>query len=57
MGVSGQIHVPVALLPEKNPPVPIGLEAGWVSADLDDVTKTEHPTITLPGIELRSSSP
>jgi hypothetical protein len=30
MGVSGQRHVPAALLPPgKGPPVPIGQEAGW----------------------------
>jgi hypothetical protein len=27
--VSGQLHVPPALPPEKGPPVPIGNEAGW----------------------------
>jgi hypothetical protein len=30
MGVSGQRHAPAALLPPgKEPPVPIGQEAGW----------------------------
>jgi hypothetical protein len=27
--MSGQLHAPVALPPEKEPPVPIGLGAGW----------------------------
>jgi hypothetical protein len=31
MEVSGQLHAPVALLPEKEPPVPIGQEAVWIS--------------------------
>jgi hypothetical protein len=29
MEVSGQLHAPVALLPGKEPLVPIGQEAGW----------------------------
>jgi hypothetical protein len=30
MGVSGQYHAPAALYPRgKDPPVPIGQEAGW----------------------------
>jgi len=29
MVVSGQLHVPAALYPGKEPPVSIGLEAGW----------------------------
>jgi hypothetical protein len=29
MEVSGQLHAPVALLPGKDPLVPIGKEAGW----------------------------
>jgi hypothetical protein len=29
MEVSGQLHAPAALLPEEEPPVPIGYEAGW----------------------------
>jgi hypothetical protein len=32
MGVSGQHHAPAALLlPGKEPPVPIGQEAGWAT--------------------------
>jgi hypothetical protein len=27
--VNGQLHVPAALLPGKEPPVPIGQEVGW----------------------------
>jgi hypothetical protein len=30
MEVSGHVHVPAALSPGKDPPVPIGCEAGWV---------------------------
>jgi hypothetical protein len=26
---SGQLHAPTALPPEKEPPIPIGKEAGW----------------------------
>jgi hypothetical protein len=29
MDVSGQLHVPSAFHPKKEPPVPIGYEAGW----------------------------
>jgi hypothetical protein len=29
MKLSGQLHAPIALLPEKEPPVPIWQEAGW----------------------------
>jgi hypothetical protein len=29
MEVSGQLHVPAALPPGKEPPVPIGYEGGW----------------------------
>jgi hypothetical protein len=28
-GISGQLHAPAALTPEKEPPVPTGKEAGW----------------------------
>jgi hypothetical protein len=27
--VSGELHAPAALLPGKEPPAPIGQEAGW----------------------------
>jgi hypothetical protein len=27
--VSGQLHAPAAFAPGKEPPVPIGYEAGW----------------------------
>jgi hypothetical protein len=30
MEVSGQVHIPAALPPGKEPLVPIGQEAGWV---------------------------
>jgi hypothetical protein len=29
MEVSGQLHAPAVLLPEKEPPVPTEQEAGW----------------------------
>jgi len=28
--VSGQFHAPTSLSPRKEPPVPIGYEAGWI---------------------------
>jgi hypothetical protein len=50
--VSGQLHAPAALSPGKEPPVPIGQEAGWAPrAGLDDVEKRKF--LTLPGLELR----
>jgi len=30
IAVSGQLHVPAALPPRKEPPEPIGKEVGWV---------------------------
>jgi hypothetical protein len=46
--ISGQLHVPAALTPGKEPLVPIGKEC-WIGprTGLDDV-------LTLPGLELRS---
>jgi hypothetical protein len=46
--MSGQLHAPVALPPEKEPPGPIG----WVGprTSVDDVEKREF--FTLPGLEL-----
>jgi hypothetical protein len=39
-GVSGELHSPAALRPAEEPPVPIGLEAGWApGASLDGVEK------------------
>jgi hypothetical protein len=34
MEVNDQFHTPAALPPEKEPPVPIGWEAGWVPVSL-----------------------
>jgi hypothetical protein len=31
MEVNGQIHAPAVLHPRREPPVPIGQEAGWAS--------------------------
>jgi hypothetical protein len=39
MEVSGQLHAPTALSPGKEPPVPIGKEAGWTSEYRYDVEK------------------
>jgi hypothetical protein len=55
MEVSGQLHAPAALPSGKEPPVPIGYEAGWAPQPVwKAVEKTLLP---LPGIELRPSSP
>jgi hypothetical protein len=43
MEVIGQRHAPAALPQEKEPPVPIEKEAGWVPrAGLDAVTKRKN---------------
>jgi hypothetical protein len=49
MEVSGQLHAPAALPPEKEPPVPLGYEAGWAPelSGCDDEKKSQPP----PGIE------
>jgi len=47
MEVSGQMHVPAALLPRKISPMPVGWEIGR-AADLD--------TVPQPRIEHRSSN-
>jgi hypothetical protein len=48
--VSGQIHAPVTLPPEKKPPVPIGQEVGWAA---EPVWMTWRKFLTLPVLELR----
>jgi hypothetical protein len=49
MKVSGQLHVPAALLPGKELPVPIGYEVGWTP---DPAWTTWREFLTLPGLEL-----
>jgi hypothetical protein len=52
MRVSGQPHIPAALYPRgKNPPVPIGREAGWASEPVWTQTLKEKSSLPLPGIE------
>jgi hypothetical protein len=44
MEVSGQLHVPAALPPGKEPPVPIGYATGWVpGGSVDKVAKRIIP--------------
>jgi len=43
MDVSGQLHVLVALPPEKKPLAPTGQEAGWASVGLDAVVAKRKP--------------
>jgi len=57
MEVSGQLHAPAALLPEKKPPIPTGQEAEWSGWSGLDGEERKIPSMTLPGIEPRSSSP
>jgi hypothetical protein len=59
MEVSGQLHAPAALSAEKEPPVPIGQEAGGgPRAGLDTaVTKREKIPLLQPEIKPLSSSP
>jgi hypothetical protein len=47
--VSGHLHAPAALLPGKEPPVPIGQEAGWAP---ELVWTIWRKLLTLPGLEL-----
>jgi hypothetical protein len=46
----GQLHAPTDLFPGKEPPVPIGEEAGWAP---EPVWTTRRKYLTLPGIELQ----
>jgi hypothetical protein len=39
MEVSGQLHTPTALLPEKRPPVPIWWQDGWAPRTCVDVVE------------------
>jgi hypothetical protein len=51
MGVSGQRHIPAALLPPgKGPPVPIVQEAGWAPEPLPGIEPR------LPGRSARSQT-
>jgi hypothetical protein len=47
--VSGQLHAPVALPPEKEPLVPIGYETGWIPEPVE-----KRKFLILPGLELRT---
>jgi hypothetical protein len=55
MEMSGQLHAPAALLPEKSPLVPTGQEAGPQSRC--GRCGEEKNLSPLPGIEPRPSSP
>jgi hypothetical protein len=53
-GVSGQRHAPAALYPwGKDPPVPIGQEAGWVPEPIWGQRVEEKSSLPPPGIEPR----
>jgi hypothetical protein len=43
MELSDQLHIPAALFPGKEPPVPIGWEAEWAS-EPDDSKQLSLPT-------------
>jgi hypothetical protein len=49
--VSGQLHAPAALPPEKEVPVPIGLEAGLTQSRSGQ--RGEDKILELKGLELR----
>jgi hypothetical protein len=52
MEVSGQLHAPATLPPEKESPVPIQLEAGWVTASLDTGVKKRKKSQPLLGTRI-----
>jgi hypothetical protein len=49
MNVSGQLLSPAALLPGKEPPVPIGKKAGWAQSRSGRCGGAKN--LVLPGIE------
>jgi hypothetical protein len=51
--VNGQLHASTTLPLGKEPPVPIGWEAGWTP---EPVWTTWRKFMTLPGLELRPFS-
>jgi hypothetical protein len=59
MHVSGQLHVPAPLPPGKEPPVPIGLEAGWAPEPVWTTRGRENPSPcrkSKPGLPSHRSS-
>jgi hypothetical protein len=50
MEVSGQLHFPTALLPGKEPPLPIRQRAGWAQSRSDhgDEEKNSQPPPPIP---------
>jgi hypothetical protein len=58
MKMSGQLHVPAALLPEKEPKVPNGQEAGWAPESVRTRWREENVhSLLLPGIETSVEQP
>jgi hypothetical protein len=57
MEVSGQLHAPVALLAEEEPPYPIGKTLGGPQRRYGSQSGEEKNSQHLPGIEVPSSSP
>jgi hypothetical protein len=51
MEMSGQLQAPAALLPEKEPLVPIRLEAGWAQEPVWTLWWREKNFQILPGLE------
>jgi hypothetical protein len=52
MEVSGQFHDPAALPQGKEPPIPVGYEAGWAPEPVWTLWNTEK-SCPYPGIEPR----
>jgi len=57
MEVSGQLHIVAALTPEKEPPVPIGQEAGWSQSWSGCNGKEKISSVLLLWIKPHLSSP
>jgi hypothetical protein len=51
MEMSGQLHAPASLLPEKEPLVPIGQEAGWTPESRSGRGGEEKMSQFLRGLE------
>jgi hypothetical protein len=56
MEVSGQLHAPTALIPEKSPEVPIGWEAGWGPEAVWTLQRREK-NLSLLGVVYEQASP